>query len=311
MHLSSAPKLAHANRSTARRPTLCSWRAGFTLVELLVVIAVIGILIALLMPAVQAAREAARRMQCGNNLRQVGIALHNYHGTHKVFPPGYVAPRSHWWGPSWSWSSFVLPYLEQKATYNRLGVKSRKFGNGDPFAMPTSLTQTTLRIFVCPSDGGSNLNHRKGNHAKSNYRGIMGNFTILTVTYKELTGKCGVFFLNSRIAIPQIEDGSSSTLAVGECRLERSATGRKAALWAGMRGAEKGIVHVSDAMWFINSDPEYRLDGTASQAYSSRHPGVVGFVFADGSVHFLSKTIDGQTLERLAARNDGEIVGKF
>ena len=107
-----------------------SHRSGFTLVELLVVGAIIGILIALLLPAVQAAREAARRTQCGNNLRQIGIALHNYHGFHAGFPSGYVAPESYWWRPSWSWTSFVLPYLEQNAIYRRLRVHDRKFGDG-------------------------------------------------------------------------------------------------------------------------------------------------------------------------------------
>jgi prepilin-type N-terminal cleavage/methylation domain-containing protein len=286
-------------------------RAGFTLVELLVVIAIIAILIALLMPAVQAAREAARRTECGNNLKQIGLALHNYHSAHDGFPSGYVAPQSYWWGPSWSWSSFVLPHLEQVAIYDRLDVDSGKFGRGAPFAEPNALTRTPLAVFQCPTDAGPDLNHRKGYHAKSSYRGIMGDLTRLRVTYEELTTKRGLFFLNSHLAISAIQDGSSTTLAVGECRLDRSAAGRKAAIWAGMRGAKDGTVHVSDAMWFLNSEPEYRLNGTATQAFSSYHPGVVGFVMGDGSVHFLSQTINGTTLERLAARADGQPVGDF
>src|SRR3990167_4961613 len=86
---------------------------GFTLVEILVVIAIIGVLIGLLLPAVQAAREAARRARCGNNLRQIGIGLHNYHEVHRTFPPGYLGTPADFTGPHWSWSAFLLPYVEQ------------------------------------------------------------------------------------------------------------------------------------------------------------------------------------------------------
>ena len=109
---------------------------GFTLVELLVVIAIIGVLIALLLPAVQAAREVARRARCGNNLRQLGIGLHNYHSVYDCFPPGYLGDANTYKAPHWSWSTFLLPYLEQQPLYNVLGVSTLTFGNGASIAYP-------------------------------------------------------------------------------------------------------------------------------------------------------------------------------
>src|SRR3954449_10732366 len=134
-------------------------RTGFTLIELLVVIAIIAILIALLLPAVQAAREAARRIQCTNNLKQVGLALHNYESTNGVFPPGrintYVAGNGHCWGAY----SQMLPYVEQQAVFDAMN-----FGmNPDPDYTSTSAAAnrtaavTTLAMFLCPSDGGQTL----------------------------------------------------------------------------------------------------------------------------------------------------------
>lgn len=280
-------------------------RFGVSLVELLVVLAVIGILAALLLPAVQAARETARRAQCSNNLRQIGIALHSYHSTTDSFPPGYAATTKTWYRPNWSWSSFLLPYLEQDPMYGRLGVDSQRFAPESEFAPPTADTQMVLGVFVCPSDVGPRLNHRKGNHAKSNYRSITGSITALTVSYQGLSSLDGMFYLNSRTTVASINDGTSNTLAIGECMLEPKPAGRKAALWAGMRGRLDGVIHISDCMWWVNSEPEFRLDGTASQALSSQHAGGVGLLFADGSVHYLSPTIDGRTLECLAARSDG------
>src|SRR5947209_10191645 len=126
---------------------------GFTLVELLVVIAIIGVLVALLLPAVQAAREAARRMSCSSNLRQLGLAMHSYHDTHKILPYTTAA-----WGPSgvtnsvdnrgWSWNSFILPYIEQQAMYSQIN-----FGDFVPVGNNRLLIRNPIPIAVCPSDG--------------------------------------------------------------------------------------------------------------------------------------------------------------
>src|SRR6185436_8212870 len=132
---------------------------GFTLVELLVVIAIIGILVALLLPAVQAAREAARRMQCGNNLKQIGLALHNYHDTYKTFPMGYLFINSPPSPPplppqpnteTWAWSAFILPYIEQPALHERLGVNTRTlYAALTTGAAFTPLMQTQLKGYMC------------------------------------------------------------------------------------------------------------------------------------------------------------------
>ena len=286
-------------------------RKAFTLVEILVVIAIIGILISLLLPAVQAAREAARRVQCGNHLRQVALALHGYHEANRVFPSGYLGDQTDWTGPHWSWSTSLLPYLEQQPLYQALGVTTKRFGYGASFAPPCPETQVALDVFVCPSDVGPALNHRKDFHSKSNYRGITGSQPVLTTSYGVMTNQDGLFYGNSMVSIGDIPDGSSNTLAVGECSLDPGNQGHVGTLWAGMRGTLSGVTYVSDAMWFINSDPDHRVNGQADQAFSSHHPGGAQFVFADGSVRLVKETIDGKTLERLAARNDGQPVGDY
>lgn len=284
---------------------------AFTLVELLVVIAVIAILVGLLLPAVQAAREAARRARCANNLRQIGIGLHNYHGVHQVFPPGYLGVLADYTGPHWTWSAFLLPQLEQQPLYQTLGVATKQFAGGVSFAPPSTEAQVRLDVFTCASDTGPELNHRKGFYAKSNYRGVTGSQSLLTTSYDVLANQGGVFYLNSLVSVGAIVDGASNTAAIGECLLDPHPQGHVGALWAGMRGTYSGSIYISDSMWFINSDPAFRINGSADQAFSSRHPGGAQSTFADASVHFLKETIDGTTLERLAARNDGQPVGDF
>jgi prepilin-type N-terminal cleavage/methylation domain-containing protein/prepilin-type processing-associated H-X9-DG protein len=285
---------------------------GFTLVELLVVVTIIGLLVALLLPAVQAAREAARRSSCGNNLRQLGIALQGYHALHDCFPPAYLANANNYIYAHWSWATFLLPYLEQQPLYNILGVNTQEFGGGVTFAPPCTATQTSLSVFVCPSDNGPTLNASKSLFAKSNYRAIEGSQGTTTgETFDTMTGRNGVFYVNSCTPITTITDGASNTLALGECSLDPHGQTYVGTIWAGMRGFTGTDICESDVAWWIDSDPLYCIDGQAPQAFSSRHPGGAHFVFADGSVHFLLASIDGQTLERLACRNDGQPVGNY
>ena len=286
-----------------------SYRNAFSLVELLVVIAVIAILVSLLLPAVQAARGSARAAQCKSNLRQIGIALHSYHDVHDGFPPAFLAHATVW-RPSWTWSTFLLPHLEQGGLFDDLQVTSAEFGGGAVLAdTPTPATQTALSIYACPADSGPDWNHRKSGHATSSYHGVLGNESQLVSSYPALIDQNGVFYVNSRVCVEGITDGSSHTLAVGECRLDPGGTGKRGAIWAGMRGFTSNTLWLSDTVWWANAEPDWLINGPGEQAFSSHHPGGAHFVFADGSVRLVAETIAGQTLARLAARNDGEPAG--
>src|SRR5262249_20228304 len=141
----------------------------------LVVIAIIAVLIGLLLPAVQKVREAASRIRCAGNLKQVGLALHAYHDASGWFPPGHRDPRSSPdFGPGWGWAVYLLPYLEQDNLYRALRVDSSPLGGGANLVPATPLTQTPLSVFLCPSDSGPLTNPYYDNHGKSNYRGVGG-----------------------------------------------------------------------------------------------------------------------------------------
>src|SRR5581483_3510770 len=161
-------------------------RRGFTLIELLVVIAIIAILIGLIMPAVQQAREAARRTQCRNNLKQIGLALHNYHDAHRMFPPGYVdrngnpnVTPDNDLGPGWGWASFLLPQMDQVPVYSQIN-----FSAGVGTGPNTAVSRLALTALQCPSDGlqqafdvyDSSFSKPIANVAHSNYLGCSGWF---------------------------------------------------------------------------------------------------------------------------------------
>ena len=215
-------------------------RRGFTLIELLVVIAIIAVLVALLLPAVQQAREAARRTQCKNNLKQIGLALHNYLDTHKVFPPGYVDRNGDPnvtpdldQGPGWGWLSFLLPCMDQGNVYNQIN-----FNQGVGLSSNVTISQKSLMIFRCPSDGGqdpfpvydSSFSTPIATLAYSNYVGCCGWFECfngaggnpqmgsgddrLSGTYGQAA--VGLFYRNSRNNTASITDGLTNTIAVGE-----------------------------------------------------------------------------------------------
>lgn len=303
---------------------LRSRRLAFTLIELLVVIAIIAVLIALLLPAVQQAREASRRSSCKNNLKQLGLALHTYHDTHRVFPPGSVgdggtaaAPV-----PAFGWGTMLLPYLDQGPLYSALNPGPSTMQQA--FVSNLQLLKTGLNVFLCPSDVGGNLNSDRqftkpvaGQSipiSKSNYPGNGGN-----------AGGTGLFAVNSNIRIRDITDGTSATLAIGE-RARTTTTGTQqnlcfAALWTG-QSTESGNVG-GEALWGFTL---YRMtDGLAitttplpNQAFSSAHQGGAHFLLCDGAVRFISDNISWkesgqpfQTYNKLGDRADGQTVGDF
>src|SRR3954469_10961122 len=197
---------------------------GFTLIELLVVIAIIAILIALLLPAVQAAREAARRSQCVNNLKQMGLALHNYHDTVGVFPPGYVSNQVPGSNPivdgndparGWAWGSMILPQLEQDPLFHAIN-----FSLSVAFRANDTASLSRVNVYLCPSDGTPNsVPVRDSTNTKtvdtvgtSNYVGVYG----IGEVGDAPGGGRGLFFRNSRIAVRDVVDGTSQTFAIGE-----------------------------------------------------------------------------------------------
>jgi len=213
-------------------------RRGFTLIELLVVIAIIAVLIALLLPAVQQAREAARRSQCKNNLKQIGLALHNYHDVFNTFPPGYVDLRGAGGVPDnhghWAWSAMILPQLEQSALYDLIDVSRAR-----PSAAMTAnqvAMQQKLSVFRCPSDSGpdlhnaatepgagyaiSNLSGTNCGLPVSNYIGSnnIANVRRLRASNSKVgtTGAIGVFYRDSKVGFKDMTDGTSNTVLVGE-----------------------------------------------------------------------------------------------
>ena len=282
-----------------------STRSGFTLIELLVVIAIIAILIALLVPAVQKVREAAARIQCQNNLKQIGLGVHNYYGVKKFFPAAYTASGLQ---GGWGWGSAILPYVDQAPLYQSAGVANQPFGqplDASGLATPNKWTQTGLAVFRCPSNGGPDLNDQRSMFATSHYPAVCGPNPTSSTAFFENYDWGGVMYQNSRTTFAQITDGSSNTLLIGECTLDDS-KGRWAAIWAGMRGTDTSV-HISDVMWWM--DPtSAEINGTAPQAFSSMHTGGAFFVFCDGSVRLVREGVDIDGIIGLAGRADGNMV---
>jgi prepilin-type N-terminal cleavage/methylation domain-containing protein/prepilin-type processing-associated H-X9-DG protein len=273
-------------------------RHAFTLIELLVVMAIIGVLVSLLLPAVQKVREAANRMRCGSNLKQIGIACHQYHDIHLSFPPGYLAtapyPNT---TPGWGWAAFLLPYLEQENLYRQLA-----------FGLPVQdspAAQTRLVIFLCPSDvvpPGTFTLTDAGQQpvmiaSPCSYAATVGQ----DASEVDAPTGDGVFYRNSRTRIADITDGTSQTVLAGDrawCQAEGTWAGcpqgavtraGERNVWPYATGSPQALILVHNNWINITTDADGGLDD-----FSSNHPGGVNLLFADGSVHFVrSITVDG------------------
>ncbi len=195
-------------------------RRGFTLIELLVVIAIIGVLIALLLPAVQAAREAARRAQCTNNLKQIGLALHHYEGTHGCFPPGRINTYVTGNGHCWSAYSQMMPYLELGNVFNAMNFNM----NPDPDYTTTSASVnmtaavTVVSSLLCPSDGGASLVQIGGGlYAGHNYPLNVGSgYSVVQTPPAGVPAPNGILFENSSVRFADVTDGTSQSVTIGE-----------------------------------------------------------------------------------------------
>ena len=269
---------------------------GFTLVELLVVIAIIGTLVALLLPAVQAAREAARRIQCQNNLKQIGLGLLGYHDVKEEFPIGCVdwRPPGKSENRQLAWSAYILPYVEQGALFNQLDLSK-------PFDDPTNElgASRVLQIYLCPSSEILESDFGPTHFAGINGENIDGidrdNSLVRNDPQK---GVLLVHVANftpeiQPISIPEITDGTSSTLFVAED--SRFADGQ----WINGR-------NVLSQGYAINS-PE--ADPARENDIRSEHPGGANGLTCSGSVHFLSENMDLEILAALCSRAGGETVG--
>jgi len=304
---------------------------GFTLVEMLVVIAIIGVLIALLLPAVQAAREAARRAHCQNNLKQIGVALHNYHAVFKRFPPG---------GMDYGWCRFpenggaevvrngnglllLLPYLEQQAIYDQFDQNHAAYDSvrGDDICCaPTAMLGTLLggntggnksfakqplSIFSCSSDIGELFLAIGG--AKTNYDFSASNSFWCADWSRADAAKQRMFGENSTTRAANITDGLSNTIAMAETL--RDVYNGRAPAWSFrswvMVGIDVGELKINN--W--QEAPEPRRSQLNSWGHAGSLHGEGAFVLmADGSTHFLSELTDKAVRERLASIADGQIV---
>jgi prepilin-type N-terminal cleavage/methylation domain-containing protein/prepilin-type processing-associated H-X9-DG protein len=319
-------------------------RAAFTLVELLVVIAIIGILIGFLLPAIQSAREAARRLQCNNNLKQMGLALQNFHGSYQQFPPGYRSKTGSSGpaddkGPGWGWPALILPFMEENTVHSRIRFDK---DIGDP--INAVIRQTKVRTFRCPSDAGDEtfavnaqgdsgpgydrpLTDSGGSPvhvAHSSYIGVFGAPEIsldpgyLLPDPDRGPRHRGMFWRNSAVKLHEVTDGTSHTLFVGE-----RGSALAYATWTGaVTGGqvppkmpnpydyepEGAPVLVLGHTGGPEDEPAHTPNNQVNHVddFWSQHPQGANFLFVDGSVHTLNDAIDPQVWWALGTRSGGE-----
>jgi prepilin-type N-terminal cleavage/methylation domain-containing protein/prepilin-type processing-associated H-X9-DG protein len=324
------------------RRSSSSRRSAFTLIELLVVIAIIAILIGLLLPAVQKVREAAARMTCANNLKQLTLALHNYHDANSVLPPtqgtSHTALASI--GPAWtggpipSWQFAILPYIEQGALHQlgstyltsqtALGWPTAAYGDANSFMAQSPKT------FRCPSDAfvgrspaqSGTVNGAPSLYGLNSYGVNSGTGSIWNQGDAEKMD--GPFFLKSKVQIGQIADGTSNTLAMGErtfndpglrsSGIAESTLVAHSSLWR--NGWVPPLSNIRVPLDQINYKMPAGLTGAALNlgflkrllGYSSDHTGGANFSFCDGSVRFLRDGFSQLTLQQLSTRAGGEVI---
>lgn len=313
-------------------------RKGFTLIELLVVIAIIGVLIALLLPAVQSAREAARRAQCVNNLKQLGIALHNYHDTEGSLPLGRTIP----FNQSFSQFARILPYIEAGSIAGAIN-----FDWGYGAAANTTAGGTRVAVLTCPSDGAELVPASMG---PTSYRANEGTSVVMWYGKSDtanvnagMPAPNGLFFSDIKVTLAAIRDGTSNTAAFSEHVLgdfdqgvatEKADTFRPGTYPAtpdeavqmcrNMNWRDVSLQGVSavGAPWIYgyHSTSSYWHSGPPNSrscmfppsrimtVANSNHPGGVNVCFADGSVRFVKDTVDLSTWRALGTRNGGEVV---
>jgi prepilin-type N-terminal cleavage/methylation domain-containing protein/prepilin-type processing-associated H-X9-DG protein len=314
-------------------------RSGFTLIELLVVVAILAVLMGLLIPAVQKVREAGNRMSCGNNLHQLGIALHHYHESYQRFPPGRGTP----FPLVFSVHAYILPFVEQDNLQHLIDFTSPPltFGAFDGSKNLPAAT-TTLKLMLCPSDESDAGHVPQSPYAATNYVACAGTGT---VGFGLLPIGDGVFYHDSKISAPQVYDGTSHTVAFSETLLGDGITAtttpphdaRRQVLelpggsdttpaacasgmgtWSGQRGAKWINGHYGDTLYnhfYLPNAKEWdcgnAFHNKALTAARSMHPGGVNVMLCDGSVHFVQNSISLEVWRALATRKGKEVVEDF
>ena len=312
-------------------------RRAFTLIELLVVIAIIGFLIALLLPAVQSAREAARRAQCVNNLKQIGLGMHNYHSVNDCFPPGELAPTN-LQGARVFWTCYILPFLELGPLGNayNFSLSVNVVPGGNFYGLINStVTQAAISTYLCPSDVGGKFNRGAYYWARTNYVGTFSPDGVMVekgvpFTYENTFNTASnpatrkaLFNYNVTRGLRDILDGSSNTVCVSECITgpDGSNDGRGTAWYD---WGEQYTHHfppnsrvpdsVFPASYCVSTKMKAPCAATAPnwsmQDYAARsyHAGGVNAAMSDGSVRFFKDTISLNIWQAVASINAGEVV---
>ena len=312
-------------------------RKGFTLVELLVVIAIIGILIGMLLPAVQQVREAARRTTCKNDMRQIGLALHNYDSALGEFPAGITIPNGQnaasTTGSVWAVSTWIMPYMELN---NAFDVLSPQTGTGlvASSAQATTVLQTPIATFLCPSDSGTDLNNARsglaGATATANFVFANNASTLSTDANGNVVAGAEIgcnptssvaqgLFCDRAQGLDRMRDGTTNTIIVAERRSrakDPAAIQPSAGLMFGARGANvtssagaaaNGIADVCfSTSGGINATAASGRD--VSQGVSSNHSGGVNIVLGDASTQFLTDQTDPVVYNQFVNFSDGTVV---
>ncbi|MEW4562691.1 DUF1559 domain-containing protein [Bremerella sp. JC770] len=317
-------------------------RRGFTLVELLVVIAIIGVLIALLLPAVQQAREAARRMQCTNHMKQIGLALHNYHDTHLVFPPATINPGCRYCDASpvpafmkdnvrnVTGHLLLLPYLEQGALHDQIDFRfpvglSAHDDVSDPSAADAAgnldaIKGVRIDLFACPSDPGdqpgtstaTNFHYYTVDYYRTSYGFVSSNWDdnshngrLYWNSSDNNPSQRPAFGINGAAKFRDLTDGLSNTVLMCESPMQKTSSnyGPYWGTWT-----NTFWLKMSQGINTPDSPPSPTVYAWTPGSY---HPGGMNSLFGDGSVRFLSETTNSTTLQNLARIADGNVLGEY
>jgi len=307
-------------------------RRAFTLIELLVVIAIIAVLIALLLPAVQQAREAARMTQCRNNLKQLGLAFHNYHDVTRMLPPGGYPASGYLIG----WAARIFPYIDEANRLNAIEAltpnalmhlgpyRTDPVGGNQVFTSP-------VKTLACPSSelgehspdlvAGPTSSAHVAAHGALHYRGNGGSYDLLEPggTSGRQYSKSGVIYPLSSTRFGDITDGTSNTFLLGECSSSQGFSASAKKNWGGIHSWVWGYYWGGTGVCLTLDNKMVRLPIGSSSGFTyndtpfrSAHAGRgANFLFVDGSVRFMNPSMDLNTLKRISTRSGGEVTGEY